>query len=254
MLASLVLLTDSRGTAFAFGASALVLLALVPGRNRRAWLLLAVIAALAVAWGPLTEVTQVLPPRHFAPPGRDDRTGGQWASGVSAVIGIVWGLASGAVAALRARRATVGNGLHRTSSAILIGIVVIGMVGAAIAIKHPVRKISDQYKAFTSLEKVQTGIRFTSGGGNRYDYWRIAWRQFTDHPLEGVGAGNFDRTYFLERRTNEDVRQAHSIELQTLGETGLVGALALAAFLVAVFAGLWRRARAARQDGRGRAG
>ena len=34
----------------------------------------------------------------------------------------------------------------------------------------------------------------------------------------GVGAGNYDRTYFLERRTTEDIRQPHSIELQTLGE------------------------------------
>ena len=115
--------------------------------------------------------------------------------------------------------------------------------------QHPLREVSRQYNAFTHLQKVDSGVRFTSGGGNRYDYWRIAWNQFLDHPLDGVGAGNFDRTYFLERRTDEDVRQAHSIELQTLGETGLVGALALAAFLGAVLAGLWRRAAQARRQG-----
>ncbi len=90
--------------------------------------------------------------------------------------------------------------------------------------------------------------RFTTGAGNRYDYWRVAVDQFADDPLKGVGAGNYDRTYFLERRTTEDIRQAHSIELQTLGELGLVGGILLAVFLVAIGAGFARRARAAKDD------
>ena len=88
--------------------------------------------------------------------------------------------------------------------------------------------------------------RFTSGSGNRYDYWRVAANQFTSDPLRGVGAGNYDRTYFLERRTPEDIRQAHSIEMQVLGELGLPGLAALALFIIAVLAGFVRRARAAR--------
>ena len=56
----------------------------------------------------------------------------------------------------------------------------------------------------------------------------VGFNQFADDPLKGIGAGNYDRTYFLERRTTEDIRQAHSIELQTLGELGLVGGLLLA--------------------------
>jgi hypothetical protein len=90
--------------------------------------------------------------------------------------------------------------------------------------------------------------RFTSGAGNRYDYWRVAWDQFASEPLRGVGAGNYDRTYFLERRTTEDIRQAHSIELQVLGELGLAGGIALALLIGAVLAGFVRRARAGRQS------
>ena len=63
-----------------------------------------------------------------------------------------------------------------------------------------------------------------------------------------MGAGNYDRTYFLERRTSEDIRQAHSIELQVLGELGLPGIAALALFLIAVLWGFARRARAARRS------
>jgi tetratricopeptide (TPR) repeat protein len=92
-----------------------------------------------------------------------------------------------------------------------------------------------------------TQSRFTTGAGNRYDYWRIAWNQFRDAPLRGIGAGNYDRTYYLERRTTEDIRQPHSVELQLLAELGLVGGGALALFLGAVFVGFARRARAARE-------
>jgi len=63
-----------------------------------------------------------------------------------------------------------------------------------------------------------------------------------------VGAGNYDRTYFLERRTAEDIRQAHSVEMQVLGELGLPGLAALALFIIAVLAGFARRARAARSS------
>ncbi len=52
LLASLVLMTDSRGTAFAFAASAIVLMALMPRRNRRAWIVLAVSGRTGPCLGP----------------------------------------------------------------------------------------------------------------------------------------------------------------------------------------------------------
>ena len=82
----------------------------------------------------------------------------------------------------------------------------------------------DEYRSFTELgARAASTSRFTTGAGNRYDYWRVALDQFRDDPLRGVGAGNYDRTYFAERRTTEDIRQPHSIELQALGELGVVG-------------------------------
>ena len=113
--------------------------------------------------------------------------------------------------------------------------------------------VRDEYRAFTELgAQSDSTSRFTSGGGNRYDYWRVALDQFADNPIRGVGAGNYDRTYFLERRTTEDIRQAHSIELQTLGELGIVGGALLAVFLVAIAVGFGRRAREAKNDLRAR--
>ncbi len=249
LLAALVVLTDSRGTVFAFAASACLMLLLMPGRNRRAWLLLAVLAGLALAWNPLTDVTQTLPPGHFAPPEEAIKLAAERSLLLAGAVGVVWALGCWLVAAARGGSRALAEQLPRISAVLLCGVAALALVVAVAAVKDPVGKVSDQYNAFTELKPTTGSSRFTSGGGNRYDYWRIAWKQFTDHPLDGVGAGNFDRTYFLERRTSEDVRQAHSIELQTLGETGMVGALALGLFLVAVFVGIWRRARAARSRG-----
>ncbi len=254
LLVALVLLTDSRGTAFAFAASALLVLVLMPGRSRRAWLLLVVLAGLAVAWGPLSDVTAVLPHGTFAPAASTIERAARWSLAIAVAVGALWSLATAAVAAARrGRPSRLVDNLPRISAAALWALVAVALVAAAVSVKDPGGRISEQYESFTKLEKVESGVRFTSGGGNRYDYWRIAWHQFTDHPLDGVGAGNFDRTYFLERRTDEDVRQAHSIELQTLGETGLIGGLILLAFFVAAFAGLWRRSREARRGRRGAA-
>jgi len=90
----------------------------------------------------------------------------------------------------------------------------------------------------------ESQARFTSADGYRYDLWRIALNQFEDRPLRGVGSGNYVSTYHRERRTNEDVQQPHSLELQTLGELGIVGALCLAMFLGGTYAGAvrWRQA------------
>ncbi|HZK15194.1 MAG TPA: O-antigen ligase family protein, partial [Solirubrobacterales bacterium] len=177
------------------------------------------------------------------------RRAAEWSLVVAAGVAVTWGLGSWAVASLRNRSRAVARYLPGFSAALLCGVALSAVVAGAVTVKDPVERVSDQYDAFTELKSSSSGNRFTSGGGNRYDYWRIAWKQFTDHPLDGVGAGNFDRTYFLERRTNEDVRQAHSIEFQVLGDTGLIGGLLLGSYLVAVFIGIGRRARVARSRG-----
>ncbi len=244
VLAALVLLTDSRGTAFAFVVSALAVSALLPGRRRRAWLVLVLLAGLLFAWGPLTDVTREVP-GVAAQAATTVQRGAEWALLAGVCVGVLWSVASAATASLAGRSEATRRWSRQASDVLLGAVAVAVVVAAAVAIHDPAGRISSQYRAFTELKPVKGESRFTSGGGNRYDYWRIAWRQFADHPLDGVGAGNFDRTYYLERRTNEDVHQAHSIELQTLGDTGLVGAVLLAAFFAAALVAAWRLATAA---------
>jgi O-antigen ligase/polysaccharide polymerase Wzy-like membrane protein len=79
-----------------------------------------------------------------------------------------------------------------------------------------------------------TNERFASLGSNRYGYWRVALDTGFDHPLAGVGASGFRVAWLQHRDVDENVRDAHSLELETFAELGLVGVALLAALLGAV--------------------
>jgi uncharacterized integral membrane protein len=80
--------------------------------------------------------------------------------------------------------------------------------------------------------------RYTSLQSNRYDYWSVALRAFGTEPLHGVGAGGWSVDWLRWRTVAEGAQDAHSLELQTLAELGVVGA----ALLLTVLAGIARAA------------
>jgi O-antigen ligase len=83
-------------------------------------------------------------------------------------------------------------------------------------------------------------------GSDRYDFWRVAWDRFRAAPVAGIGADNFQEAYLRHGKSHEQPLYPHSIELRTLSQTGLVGALLLGAALVAALMAAaraaWRRA------------
>jgi O-Antigen ligase len=82
-----------------------------------------------------------------------------------------------------------------------------------------------------------TGRLGSVAGQSRYQLWRAALHENGAKPLTGTGAGTFELWWARHNTTGESVRDAHSLYLQTLGELGVVGLLALVAFLLAVFGG-----------------
>jgi len=247
LLAGVVLLAQARGVMPAIAISAVVLVALVPGRRRRCWCLLAVGAGVALASGPLLDVYEATSP-GFRRVDEDALRGAVLALvGVATLTGAVWALARSVAA--RPVRELDQRLLRAVSTAGLVVIALGGAVGGVVAIGEPVAATRDAWREFERLDvgaAQAADSRFGSGGGNRYDYWRIAIEQFRERPLKGIGAGNYDATYFTERRTTEDVRQAHSLPLQTLGELGSIGAVALGLFVVGILLGLARRVAEAR--------
>lgn len=76
-----------------------------------------------------------------------------------------------------------------------------------------------------------TPARLTNTDSDRYSYWGVALRDFGRHPLAGSGAGSFASTWLRERSRRNKTKLAHSLELQTAADLGLVGLAALALFL-----------------------
>lgn len=222
LLLGVAALSYSRGFALATVLSALAVVVFVPGRLRTAWALLVIGSGLAFA---TIEVLDVLPSSNdgvIDPAAARTAALAVVASALGA--GAVWGLASAARAETRDR-------LRPVMLAVLLAIVV-AAAGVGVAEQAALRaRIATQYEAFVSLgdgAAADSGpARLVSGAGNRYDYWRVAWDAFETRPLAGVGAGNYDGPYFRERATTEDVRQPHSLQLQTLAELGVVGAALL---------------------------
>lgn len=87
----------------------------------------------------------------------------------------------------------------------------------------------------------QGSARVTAGAsGSRSDVYRVALSAFGDHPVAGGGGGSFRTTWLAERPIGESVVNAHSLEIETLSELGIIGAALLAAFLGAVGSALLR--------------
>ena len=239
VLASLTLLSQSRGAALAVCAAALVSVLAIPGRRRR----LLALAAIAVGTG--FAAPSVLKVYSTAGASGSPASSTLHAAVLSILLagvgtGVVW---AGLVAAERligSRSATARVMLSRLATVAAICVVILPTGAAVIKLGSIERTARDQWHAFVHLSDggsssaAAAQTRLLSGAGNRYDYWRIAWHVFTAHPVAGVGAGGYTVAYYKERRTTEAIENPHSIELELLAELGLVGGALLLTLIFAV--------------------
>ena len=251
-MASLALLSQSRGTALAVAGSLLLVTALAPRRTRRIYCMLVVGAAVALAAPALLHV--------YGHARAGLVTSGDVHAAARATLlaaigaGAAWALLNALWRALLRRRADPRQ-LRKAGRLLLVAPAIVA-IALALAAAHTIQHDVDrQWHAFTHLAEPGESTtpnassarsRLLSGAGNRYDYWRIAWQLWQRHPLVGAGAGNYARTYYERRATTEDVEQPHSLELQVLSELGLVGIALLACLLGGVF---WSALRVRREAG-----
>lgn len=86
----------------------------------------------------------------------------------------------------------------------------------------------------SSLLLTSGAARYETLQSNRYAYWRVALKAFASQPLHGVGAGNWVDWWLRDRTIPEFAQDAHSLEIQTLAELGVVGLALLAVFLAGI--------------------
>jgi len=246
VLAALLVLSQTRAVLPATALSAIVLLGLVPGRPRRVFVLGVIGLGVLAISAPLLDVYQNVPKDQAADP-ELVKFAARRIILAALAVGVAWGVAQLVLERLTSGDSPTAAWMRHGERFVAAGFVVIALLAGLVALGNPADRVSQQYDDFVNLRvDNQDSARFLSGGGYRYDYWRIAWAEFKDSPLKGQGAGNYDDQYFVKRRTVEDIRQPHSIEMQTLAELGLVGMVFLLLFAGAVAAGFWRQSRYAR--------
>jgi hypothetical protein len=247
VLGALLVLSQTRGVLPATAVSAVVVLALVPGRPRRIFALAVIGLGLVAISASLLDVYQNIPQGQQADP-ELVKAAARRILLAAVAVGVIWGLAQLTLERVTRGESPTAAWIRNGERFLAAGLVALAVLAAVVAVGDPVDKVRQQYDDFVNLRVGQSdSTRFLSGGGYRYDYWRVAWLEFKDAPLIGQGAGNYDDLYFVERRTTEDIRQPHSLEMQTLAELGIVGMLFLLLFVGAVIAGLWRQSRRARE-------
>jgi O-Antigen ligase len=217
-----VYLTFSRGALGALAAGLMLLLALRPtAAQLRAAAICVAAAVLAAA------ASEALPSVQ--------RTRDHSAAQGAAMAAVLTALM--AVGALAARSEAGPRTLPRLRTAAL-GVLALAVVGSVVAVARVERSSGADTPAASAA-------RLPSLQSNRYAYWRVALKTFAADPLHGIGSGSFRVAWLQRRRFAEPVRDAHSLELETAAELGIVGLACLAAFLGGIAAGAVRAGPAA---------
>jgi tetratricopeptide (TPR) repeat protein len=248
VLADTALLSQSRGSLFAVPIVVLLMFVLLPGRVRLFAVLVPVAAAVAASAPAVLRAGDRL--------GAQGDPGSAIAAATRAAL--IAALAAGVVVAVaaaversREHDRALAERLHRVG-ALAAALVAVGAIVAGLAVAgDPVARIRDGWHSFRGgYAESSAGSRLVGGlGSNRYDFYRVALDRFAAHPLEGIGADNFSQDYLVARRSDETPRYPHSVELRTLSETGIVGALLLGGALAAALAAALGAGLAARRRG-----
>ncbi len=111
----------------------------------------------------------------------------------------------------------------------LLAVVVGGLAVAGNGVGgNPITRVQHAWDSFKGgyTDEATGSNRLLGGlGSNRYDFYRVALDEFVAHPVLGIGADNFAQQYLVHGRSDETPRYPHSVELRTLSQTGMVGAL-----------------------------
>jgi len=257
LLAELALLSQSRGSVYAEPVMLVLVFALLPGRVRTFALLVPVVGGIAAAAPAVLRVGERVGALEGANGGVAPHSPAVLHSATAAlntavVATLLSALAVGVVVAVGAaleRRRTLspaaGARVHRGLAAVAVAALVVLLAGGWAAAGNPVARARHAWDTFKSPKgyaaNSNTGSRLTSGlGSSRYDFYRVALDEFAAHPLLGIGADNFAEPYLAHGRSTETPRYPHSVELRTLAQTGLVGALLALAGLGAALLAAWR--------------
>jgi hypothetical protein len=216
-------LTYSRGALGAAVAGLLTLLAVSPDRRQlRALVVATLAAALAAASGAVFPLVASLEDA-----GR--------IQGVAALVLLCFWAAAPAAVTLRLAAAERSDALDVSLLRLPALRPALALAAVGVIVAFVVVTAGAERRSATQNPAVgATATRLASLQSHRYSYWKVAFSAFEDHPLNGLGSGSFEVRWLQRRTIQESVGDAHSLYVETAAELGLVGLLALAAFLAGI--------------------
>jgi hypothetical protein len=233
VLADVALLSLSRGSLYATPVVIALVFAFVPRRLRT--FAVAVPIALGVGAG----VPLVLRVGDRLGSGRSPSPALHGAVAAILLAAVLVGAVVAFGAAIEARGSVspmLAAKLRRGLTAVAVAVLLVTVAGGLAVVGNPVTRVRHGWESFEGGYSTGAGssARLLSGlGSNRYDFYRVAVDQFADHPLVGIGADNFRQQYLRYGHSEETPSYPHSVELRTLSQTGLLGALLASAGLAA---------------------
>lgn len=165
--------------------------------------------------------------------------------------GLVFGavLVVGAVVVTLASRfvltRVVDRRVARVAAVALVVLLLAALAAAVVRAGGPADFVSARWHEFSNKISAQVpdtrGHLLSTSSSNRWRWWKEAWNAFTDKPLQGKGAGTFELIDRVERNSTLATTEPHSVPLQFLSETGIVGFLLYTAVVAAAVIGILRR-------------
>jgi O-Antigen ligase len=226
VLAAVALLSLSRGALYSTPVVLVLVFALLPCRVRTFAVLVPVAAGIGATVPSVLHVGDRISNSENATAALHAATAAIFAAALA--VGVVVALGA-AIESRHTLAQASSRRLHRAVGAVAIAALAAILIGGWVAAGDPVaraRHAWDTFKSDKGYAGNSPGSRLTSGlGSSRYDFYRVALDEFVAHPLVGIGADNFQQQYLVHRRSDETPRYPHSVELRTLTQTGLAGAL-----------------------------
>jgi O-Antigen ligase len=143
---------------------------------------------------------------------------------------------------LLARHPVAGRRRARVERLAGIAALALALAGIVLSIAFAGR-LWHEFTNPGNTQVVNTTTHLKTTTGDRWVWWREAWHAFTRHPAGGTGAGTFELTNQLLRRTPVVVDEPHNVPLQFLTETGIVGFLLYLVTAAGALQGAWRARR-----------
>ncbi|MDQ3508121.1 MAG: O-antigen ligase family protein [Actinomycetota bacterium] len=253
--AEVAVLAQSRGAMVAMALSLPVYFLFSGQRVRGFFALAPIILALIVAFPDLNEVYQEFLAGGDPRAALEDVTALIWLTTLGAgAYGLIWGILDRRLG----RSANAGRAGLILAAACIVPLATAGAFTFAERVGNPVSWGQETARAF--IENDQTGVEesryLSAGGSGRFTLWQVAWEDFTENPILGVGSHNYEATYYQEREADfGTLRQPHSLPLEALAERGVVGGMLFFGFLgVCVAAGLRERFRNLNSEGKAHVG